>query len=373
MTVLLLSEQMDYHGLAVQWGLGKLGIECDFWNRTLFPARQAMTLTADDTVHFAAEQIPSMVPGRYRAIWNRRGSVPTISPELHRTDAEFARVESLFALGCAVSLLERLNPEALLVNPSVNKTRADFKMLQIHMAKLAGFEVPPTICSNDPVVVRAFHSDMLGRGVVAKAHQPSVWRTESNRLHFLCVSRVDEKDLADDKAIAAAPMLYQMELDIRYEVRATVFGENIFAVRYVRTNEHKASGTLDIKSESPPMEAFELPAAVREKCLRYMEVAGLTFAAFDLGVLPGGEFVFIEANEAGQFLFQEDQGTGLPMLDAFCKFLVSGSSRYVYSRDESKVRLDLDDFHASDVAQRFIERLKESRASGERKPFELRE
>ena len=54
------------------------------------------------------------------------------------------------------------------------------------------------------------------------------------------------------------------------------------------------------------------------------------YAAFDIAQAPDGGYVFIEANETGQFLFLEDLVPDLTILDAFCQFLASGDPAFRY-------------------------------------------
>ena len=53
--------------------------------------------------------------------------------------------------------------------------------------------------------------------------------------------------------------------------------------------------------------------------------------------------MFLEVNEAGQFLFVEEY-TGLPLLDAFCEFLIAADPTFEYrpGREGSLRFRDLD-------------------------------
>jgi hypothetical protein len=46
---------------------------------------------------------------------------------------------------------------------------------------------------------------------------------------------------------------------------------------------------------------------------------------------PQGEYVFLEVNEAGQVLLFEEY-TGLPLLNAFCDFLIAADPAFEYGR-----------------------------------------
>ena len=50
----------------------------------------------------------------------------------------------------------------------------------------------------------------------------------------------------------------------------------------------------------------ELPDEIQLKLLKLHAALGLTFGAYDLIVTPNREYVFLEVNPAGQWLWLED-------------------------------------------------------------------
>jgi len=66
----------------------------------------------------------------------------------------------------------------------------------------------------------------------------------------------------------------------------------------------------------------ELPPQVEERCVQLMRQLGLAFGCIDLIVTPEDEYVFLEVNEMGQFLFVEERAPAIPLLRAFTTLLV---------------------------------------------------
>jgi hypothetical protein len=62
-----------------------------------------------------------------------------------------------------------------------------------------------------------------------------------------------------------------------------------------------------------------------------MRQLGIFMAAFDFIETPSGEYVFLEVNEGGQFLWAEDELEDIPLLDALVEFLLSKDPGHVYS------------------------------------------
>lgn len=70
-----------------------------------------------------------------------------------------------------------------------------------------------------------------------------------------------------------------------------------------------------------------------------MEKLGLAYGAIDFVVTPEGEYVFLEVNPSGQFLWA-DYEAGLPLLDAMCEMLIQGRLDYKWNRHAKGVRFD---------------------------------
>jgi glutathione synthase/RimK-type ligase-like ATP-grasp enzyme len=122
-----------------------------------------------------------------------------------------------------------------------------------------------------------------------------------------------------------------------YELRVTVMGEHVLAVK-IRSQE-TTEGRLDWRRayDGLAMEPYSLSPAVADHCRQLVRRLGLVFGCLDFIVTPAGEYVFLEVNEMGQFLFVE-RYTGLPLLDAFCEFLLQGRVDFDWRPEEASLR-----------------------------------
>jgi hypothetical protein len=68
-----------------------------------------------------------------------------------------------------------------------------------------------------------------------------------------------------------------------------------------------------------------------------MRRLGIVFGCLDFIVTPEGRHVFLEVNQAGQFLFVEEY-CGLPWLDAFSEFLLQGRVDFEWNESSAAVR-----------------------------------
>ena len=142
------------------------------------------------------------------------------------------------------------------------------------------------------------------------------WR-ETRRL------KDDEVSLIDN--VKYAPVIFQEYIPGGIDLRITVIGERFFTGAIYSEN---TSYNVDFRMvmDEARMEPFELPPEVRSGLLRLMEQLGLHYGAIDMRLAPDGEFVFLEINPSGQWLFVE-YGTGLPITDALVEFMIANNKK----------------------------------------------
>lgn len=77
----------------------------------------------------------------------------------------------------------------------------------------------------------------------------------------------------------------------------------------------------DAQSEKVPLRFFPISEDISRQCLAICRTLGLTFGCIDLIVDKKGNTIFLEINEAGQFLWKVEIDSSLPLLDAFYRLL----------------------------------------------------
>lgn len=227
-------------------------------------------------------------------------------------DAEFAGlvrseaasfVDALFAL-----------PDIRWVNPLGAEVTGRSKPAQLLLARQLGFAVPETIITNHPGEALDF-GERIDGGLVAKSvHSATVRFGEHD---FACITRrVDRRTLAESAdSIAACPTQLQREIPKDCDVRVTVVGDAVFACRI--DSQHAARTEVDwrVDPDLCRYSVLDLPEWARDACREIVRQAGLHYGAIDLVLSAGGEFVFLENNPGGQYLWLEID-TGLPITEA---------------------------------------------------------
>lgn len=219
--------------------------------------------------------------------------------------------------------LQALFPEAFWVNPPATAQLADNKLFQQSAAASLGFMTPASLYTNDPDEIRAFLRSH-GGSMVYKTFPAAAWRNGEDLLacHTICIS---EEDLVADELLAATPGIYQALVPKLYEIRLTLMGDQPFAVKIFSQDTEK--GKLDWRRayDEIRMEPITLPSSLVDTCILLMKRLNLVFGCFDFIVDSAGNYIFLEVNQQGQFLFIERYAE-VPLLDAFSQFLTQGPS-----------------------------------------------
>lgn len=328
--VLILTQPGDEHTLAVAEALERKGARTALCFTTDFPTR------ATETARLIGGEIDLRLAGidlrRVDTVWRRRPAFALDAGALHPADRRFAESQCSAFRHAFYGVLA---PHAFWVNPPAAAERSDLKLLQHRAAQQVGFTTPETLYTNDPKAIRQFlrrHSE----GVVYKPLRAVTWR-DAETLWAPYTSLLTARDLVADPLLQATPGIYQALVPKDYELRVTVMGRRAFAVK-LRSQETE-SGRLDWRRAygELQMEPYELTPKLDDLCLRLLSALGLVYGCFDFVVTPAGDHIFLEVNEAGQFLFLEYY-VDLPLLDAFSELLLQGREDFAWTARADSLR-----------------------------------
>jgi len=217
--------------------------------------------------------------------------------------------------------LEFILSHARWLNTRETERRVRFKPFQLLIARQHGFSVPPTLISNHPDRVARFLRDECNDESIYKALS---WYFEPpNKLVFTTPFH-SESALADRASVAAAPGIYQSNIPKQFELRVTVVGTTVFAVRIDSQATNGAEQDWRLAIGDVTYTLFELPASVLQRLLRLHHSFGLAYGAYDFIVDASGEYIFLEVNPLGQWLWLE-HALGLPISLEVARFLVNAT------------------------------------------------
>lgn len=262
------------------------------------------------------------------AVWTRK-TADFAFPSLDLTPQEraYAKGETEHIL---LSMLYTLDCYWM-SHPSATRA-AMWKGEQLLRAARLGFQVPASLIANQGDSVRRFRAS-VGGDIVFKALSSSFLgadKVDENDLTTtgLATTRIDNEHEQMLDAVAELPCFFQQYIDKRYELRVTVIGESVFAAKiHSQENERTRTDFRDFAADVR-YEASTLPPEIAQWCLDFVHSYGLTYGAIDLIVTPDGEYVFLENNPGGQFLFIEQLVPELKMLDALAQRLIVGAREH---------------------------------------------
>lgn len=334
--IVVISHAADLHATTVIDRLESWGQETVLLDYARFPHEQTLTIdyaTTERPVDPAERATAQDRPGRHAqeartaapavrvadasgratdltgatAVWWRRPQLVDVGGIVDDDARGFAYGEWHEALG---------GLHEVLVCPWMNSppldAAASHKSTQLGVARALGLRIPRTLLTSDPGEARAF-VDQVGTGsTVYKifAATERVWR-ETRRL------RPADLDLLD--TLRLAPVIFQEFVPAAADIRVTVVGDQVFPLA-IDSSGTGYDADFRLHMERARTSATELPDDVAGRLRALMQRLGLVYGAIDLRLTPEGEYVFLEVNPAGEFLFAE-HGSGLPITDAVAGWL----------------------------------------------------
>lgn len=338
--VLIPTQVNDSHAAIVSRVLRAKGHEAFTWHGADFPTRQqaSIAISPQAGLDWRIEgPALGLVNESFDVVWYRRATRPVLPEEdgLHEGDLQVARRE------CNVfynALWYLISPDAFWVNPLHARDRANAKPIQVLEALRAGLSVPPTLFSNDPEQIRRFIGEHEGT-VIYKAFTPGQWRTNDG-VAFSFTSEVRLADLPDDDVLRLSPGIFQRKVTKARELRVTCMGHHVVAAALSPLGGEKSQMDWRAAFSHIKAERTTLPEDVRLHCIELMRRLGIVFGCFDFILTPENEYVFLEVNEMGQFLWLDALDSDFMLLDAFCEFLVSRRPDFTWAPSAASVRFN---------------------------------
>jgi glutathione synthase/RimK-type ligase-like ATP-grasp enzyme len=243
-----------------------------------------------------------------RAGYFRRPGTPKAPINVSRkAERRYCEAEWSAILGFALYSIE-----SRWLNSPQNIFLAENKPLQLRKAADIGLNIPDTIVTNSFEEASRF----VRRGPAICKPLKSALIGEADDERVIFTTRINSLPSSIEASIEAAPFIVQREIKKRFDIRATVVGDNVFSaaihsqIREETTTDWRKGSHTDL-----PHEAYELPKDVADGCIRLTRALGLKFGAIDLILDLSGKFWFLEINPNGQWAWIENR-TGLPITRA---------------------------------------------------------
>lgn len=326
--VLILTQEFDPTVDPVIRGLTARGAEVVRIDLSYFPGR--LTVTASDfdggrrLFRYRDREVDL---DRLASVWYRRPTRFDFGAEMGEAERQFAHKEAMQGVG---GLLRAT--ECLWVNrPDVDAV-GELKPYQLALARRLGLRAPRTLLTNDPEEVAA---------LVKRADRPIVYKALSGGvIHYpggfpsgLLTTMVGDELHEHLDRVGHTMCMFQEYIDKADEVRLTVIGNTYFPVT-IRSQDRETTrvdwrGEFDDpESDYRPLPYGDyrpLPDEVVDKVQALLGRLNAVYAALDFIVTPDGEYVFLEVNPSGQFMWMQYE-LGLGMSDCMAELLMRGGT-----------------------------------------------
>jgi hypothetical protein len=306
--ILIVAPPDDVHAVCVAQDLQKMGKP--------FRLVDSSRLTEDARLNFQAGGCSgstwTCVEGQPVAletvdtVWHRRRFLPAVPAPHAPGDQRFFEREWTELLSGVFASLDA----AWFVNDP-NRQSAAVKPLQLRVAQRLGLRIPDTLITNDSIAAAAF-VDKHRRRVVHKT-------LAAPRHRFLATKQWSESDRDALQSLVLAPTIFQESITDCRELRITVIGDQVFAAEF-RPAVGLIDGRLDLETPYCP---HRPPDDVSRRLLALVRQLGLVFSTIDMKLTDDGEYVFLELNPMGQYLYVEILA-GLSLSAAMAELLALG-------------------------------------------------
>lgn len=251
------------------------------------------------------------------SVWYRRPTEFNLSihdeSQKHFAKGEYERM---------VEVLYSSLDEAKWVNPYYILPQSRNKYVQLRLAERIGFKIPSTIFTSDPVAAKHFIEAAGQEAVVYKPlRSPFINYKEKGYYGGIPTSVVHEENLKQIDLIRQSPGIFQIYIQKAYEIRVNLFGNKVISTKINSQDREKlVDWRKELASGNVDCEPYELPSNVEEMCINLVRSLGLNFGAIDLIRTIDGDYVFLEINQSGQWLWVQTV-TQQPVMDAMIDLL----------------------------------------------------
>lgn len=181
---------------------------------------------------------------------------------------------------------------------------AERKIFQLNQAKLLGLKTPDSIITNNSLTAHKFLQQRqksiikpISNGLqVVNNDIYSIYTSEIKKDFF---SSYKESDLFE------TPVFLQEKVENKSDIRIVIINKRIFTIRIDKNDKSEVDWRKPeiLKTYSK----INLPKKLSNLLIRLNKSFGLIYSAIDLIETPNGEFIFLEINPVGEWVWLESE------------------------------------------------------------------
>lgn len=302
--ILVVSSSIDE---TVDYMLGRYGSDIEFFRLDVDNFAEYEISITEDGFSIASSG-GKLCAAEVLAIYYRKPKLPAITTYT----PEYISMIQRDIIAVTNGLVDAFSGRVL-TKPSLLR-RAENKIFQLLLAKNFGLQLPVSCITNDIGTAESFFKK---KSIIKPISIGKVKLGERYNLHGTNML----KPFAE--TIAMTPIYLQEYQEKCYEVRLTVVDGKFYPVKILAGNklDWRMSLVNNIYMET------DCPTNVRTACLAILETLGMNFAAFDFIVTDEGDWIFLEFNPNGQWLWLEME-LKLDISKQILSYLTAGTKNY---------------------------------------------
>ena len=314
--VLILTDQFDVHANVVITELEKKGIPYFRFDLDVESLKKT-SITFEKQIWKITQKECTITSKMISCVWCRRPFVELSLQERGCTEVDF----KIWRNEWDKTLLGLYNTikDIPWLNPLRKAYKGENKYFQLDIAEKTGFNLPETLISNEKEKIEKFVHNH--KRTLFKLMSQEIYDVGDNDFKGLYTNIISESDIVNFGETGENPIVLQEYIDKKYEVRYTVVGRQHLVCRIESQASDKAKcdwRRYDISNT--PHYKMTPPDNIVQKVDRLLGELGLEYGALDFIVTPDDEWIFLEINCMGQWLWIE-QLTGLPISKAIVKWI----------------------------------------------------
>jgi len=333
MKLLITTEPDDSHAIVLKIALEEIKHQVRLYFPADHPSRQTNSVFINNESYSwkSSDEYTTDDENEYDIVWWRRPRKPYIhEAKAHPEDYKFIVRENILFYE---SLTSNIAPNAWWINNKEAAIRANHKLLQLKLARQCGLIIPTTLCSNNPNEIQDFLKKYVNEGVIYKPLCSNFW-FENKKIKISYTNKITLNDLPTNDLLQLVPGIYQPEIRKKYELRIVCFGDYIVAVKLnSQLHEETKLDWRAMRGDNLNIEPYTLPIQIENHLRNFMGKLGIVFGSFDYIVTNDNEYIFLEVNEQGQFLWLEELNPEIKILDIFVNFIMNKSKNYIWNAD----------------------------------------
>ena len=305
----------DIHALAIQREIiSRHNIGCTIIESDSIAQRTAVSLRLSGQhaqAIFRCQNGSEVDVTAQKVIWLRRPRAPqhlkwTLEDETAKAIIENDSVGALRGMLSAAFQGKWISPYDALI-------RGSDKIGQLSAAAKAGWRIPATMVTQSRSELQRFFEQHRQTGIIVKT-------VVGGEGPFLLARPIDDPMAFEEASYEAAPAIYQERITGTRHIRLLCFGERSLAASI-------DSSDLDWRPNlNVPIHDWPVPDVVHSMTRKVLDLLGLEMGIVDIKETPSGEYVWLEVNPQGQFLFLEPL-TKLRLAEHFADYLVNIACR----------------------------------------------